>query len=370
MTPVKYHYGKFPPAEIDWLRLVPLIGPATLALGDFNGLLNAIPNVKLLLAPLTAQEAVLSSRIEGTQATLGEVLEYEAGGERDHSPEKINEFREVLNYRKAIHHAADRLADMPLCGRILKESHNLLLQGVRGKDKVLGQYKTLPNAIGTPGCTEENAKFLPITPDKLAVGMSTWENFLHSDQPDILVQLALIHVEFESLHPFTDGNGRLGRMVLPLFLFERKLLSYPALYLSEYLEAHQEEYYERLLAVSRDDQWTEWCEFFLIAVERQARENTRKAKAILDLYESRKAWILDKTHSQHGVPALDFMFCQPIFKSTDFGLLQGIPRPSARRILNLIREDLLRELSPASGQRPAIFAYPELLNIAEGRDAY
>ena len=370
MPPVNYHYGQFPPENLNWAQLVPYIGPASLALGDFRGLLNAIPNADVLLAPLSAQEAVLSSRIEGTQATLGEVFEFEADGGRHQPPERIQEIREVYNYRHAIHLAAQRLNDLSLGSELLKEVHSTLMKGVRGENKQPGEFKSLPNAIGPPGCTVETAKFLPIMPDKLDEGMTEWETFLRGDHLDSLVQLAMVHAEFEALHPFNDGNGRLGRMLMPLFLYERKLLSYPAFYMSEYLEAHREEYYERLLAVSRDGDWTGWCRFFLQALENQARENTRKARAILDLYENRKRWILEKTRSQYGVPSLDFIFRQPIFRSSDFGKDQGLTPRTARRILGEIRDELFVELVPASGSRRAILAYKELLDIVEQRQTF
>ena len=367
--PVSYHYNKFPPAHLDWSRIVPLIGPATLALGDFKGMLDAIPNPSVLLAPLRDQEAVLSSKIEGTQATLGEVLEYEAdaGPNTPRSAEKVDDIQEILNYRLALGFATQRLNDLPLCGRLLKESHAILLDSVRGKDKGAGKYKVVPNGIGKPGSALETAKFLPIDPERLEEGMAAWERFIHGEFADTLVQLALIHVEFEALHSFLDGNGRLGRMLIPLFLYERKMLSYPAFFISEYFEQKREEYYERLLAVSRDDDWTGWCCFFLKGMATQARENTRKARAIMQLYETRKAWIIEKTHSQYAIPALDFIFRQPIFRSDQFWKTAEIPDQTARHILRTIRDELLYEIRPSSGSRPAAYAYEELLRIAEGR---
>ena len=370
MPPVDYHYGKFPPENLDWAQLVPYIGPASLALADFRGLLNAIPNADVLLAPLSAHEAVLSSRIEGTQVTLGEVLEFEADDGRHQPPERRHEIREVYNYRRAIHLATELLDELPLCGRLLKEVHATLMEDVRGKNRQVGKFKSLPNVIGPPGCTVETAKFIPCTPDKLPDGMSAWEKFLNDKFSDGLVQLALAHAEFESLHPFYDGNGRLGRMLMPLFLYNRKLLSYPSFYMSEYLEANRDEYYERLLGVSRDDDWTGWCRFFLQALEKQARENTRKAKAILDLYEERKDWIIKKTRSQYSVLSLDFIFQQPIFRSPDFAKVQMVPHHTARRILSEIRGELLIEWLPSSGSRPAIFAYKELLDIVEQKRTF
>ena len=200
---------------MDWARLVPLIGPTSRALGDFNGLLTAMPNADILLSPLA------------TQATLIEVLEYEAGVRRNHSPDRINDIKEIQNYRQAIQHASKCLDNLPISGRLIKETHAILMQRVRGKDKNAGQYKSLSNAIGPYGCTAETAKFHPISPNKLADGMANWEKFIHSKQSDILVQLAIMHAEFESLHPFADGNGRLDRMLLPLFFYERNILSRP-----------------------------------------------------------------------------------------------------------------------------------------------
>ncbi len=372
MSPVEYHYGKFPPVDLDWARIVPYIGPATLALGDFKGLLEAIPNPQVLLAPLTTQEAVLSSKIEGTIATLGEVLEYEAGGAESSSVEKKNDIHEILNYRRAIQQATRRMEELPLCGRLLKETHSILMDGVRGKDKMPGSYKTIPNAIGAPGADLTTAKYIPLRPEMLSVedGMAAWEEYTHSEQPDLLVQLAIIHAEFESIHPFLDGNGRIGRILLPLFLYERKYLSYPAFYLSEYLEAKKDIYTERLLAVSRDNDWTGWVIFFLEGIEHQARQNTRKAREIMRLYEDRKIWIRERAHSQYGIELIDYIFSQPIFKATDFGQPQGVPKPTARRILQAIRDDLLVEIRAASGQSSAIYAYRELLNIAEGQKVF
>jgi len=229
-----------------------------------------------------------------------------------------------------------------------------------------GKLQEEPERDRSPGSTEETATFIPIGPDKLAVGMAKWERYLHSDQPDPLVQLALVHAEFEALHPFTDGNGRLGRMLIPLFLYERQIINQPDFYISEYLERHREAYYEGLLAVSRDDNWTGWCVFFLKALSSQAVENTRKARSIMELYEEIKVWIGAKVRSRYGVSAIDYLFRKLIFRVSHFVNSQDIPSPSARRILNMIRDDLLLELLPASGRRSAVYAFPRLLDIVEG----
>jgi len=371
-TPVQYHEGQFPPKALDWERLVPLIGPANAAVARYDGMLAAIPNAHVLLSPLTTQEAVLSSRIEGTQATMGEVLEYEARGDTDEpATAKEADIWEILNYRKAMRAATDSLKKLPLCTRIVLECHKILLNSVRGHGKSPGQYRKIPNWIGPKGCPIEEARFVPIEAEKLPEAMSRWETFIHEDAPDRLIQLSLLHAEFEALHPFLDGNGRLGRMMIPLFLYQTKIIQQPMFYISAYLEKHREEYYERLLAVSRNNDWTGWCAFFMKVVQIQAEENLAKAQAILDLYNRMKIRFADLTHSQYAIHALDWAFERPIFRSSDFVRSGNIPKPTAQRILNLLKkESILRELQPGRGSRAAILAYPELLNIAEGYDAF
>ncbi|MFZ5906090.1 MAG: Fic family protein [Nitrospirota bacterium] len=368
--PVQYHYGKFPPSNIDWSRLIPLLGPASAALARYDGTLVAIPNVDILLSPLITQEAVLSSRIEGTQATMGEVLEYEAEGESQDIPlERKADINEVLNYRKAMWHAIKLLKDLPLCQRIVKEAHRVLLAGVRGQGKSPGEYRTIPNWIGPPGCTIEDATFVPISAAQLLDGMARWEKYIHEDAPDRLVQLAIIHAEFEAIHPFLDGNGRLGRMCVPLFMSKIGLIQAPMFYISAFFEKHREEYYDRLLAISRDDAWTEWCMFFLYAVTEQAKNNQHKVSEILKLYERKKDQIVEITHSQYSIHALDFIFSRPIFKSTDFVKIQEIPDPTAKRILSILRDNsILKTLRESKGRRAAIYAFPELIAITEGHN--
>ena len=184
--------------------------------------------------------------------------------------------------------------------------------------------------------------------------MSVWEHYLHTDAPDRLVHLALIHAEFEALHPFLDGNGRLGRMLVPLFMWQRGVIQRPMFYVSAFLEAHRDEYYERLLVVSREGDWTRWCQFFLGAIKTQAEENQQKAAAILDLSERMKHEVADLTRSQYAIHALDWIFERSIFKSSDFVTSSGIPEPTAKRIVPALREaGVLRVLVEASGRRGA-----------------
>ena len=372
MAAVQYHYGKFPPAELNWEQLIPLIGPANAALARYDGTLNAVPNPNVLLSPLAMQEAVLSSKIEGTVTTITEVLKFEAGaGTAGKSPEKAADFKEVINYRNAMRHAVVALKDLPLCQRVIKNAHKILLEGVRGKNNAPGEYRRGPNWIGPEGCKVEEASFVPISADKLPEGMSVWEKYIHEKPLDLLVKLAILHVEFEALHPFLDGNGRMGRMFVPLFLFKTNILTRPTFYISEFFEKNRDKYYKRLRAVSRNGAWTEWCVFFLMALAIQAEINQQKASSILKLYEKQKQSFADMSRSQYAIRALDFIFRNPIFNATAFTKKARIPEPTAKRILRLLlNERMLRPLRKPSGRRSGIYAFRVLLNITEGKEVF
>ena len=368
MAAVRHHTGRFPPDDrLDWAKLVPFIGPATAAVARYDGMLAAVPNPSVLLAPLTTHEAVLSSRIEGTQATMGEVLEFEAGQEPE-SPARRDDIGEILNYRAAMRRAEEMLGELPLSLRVVRDAHSVLLQGVRGEGKAPGEYRRTPNWIGPPGCTIDEATFVPIGADKLLDAMSAWERYIHRNAADRLVQLAVLHAEFEALHPFLDGNGRLGRMLVPLFLWQHDLIRAPMFYISAYFEARRDAYCEGLLAVSRDDDWTGWCRFFLQAVQAQAEDNLTRTQGIIDLYDNMKSRVVELTRSHHAIRALDWMFERPTFRSTDFVTTLGIPEPTARRIRNiLIENEILTVLIAGGGRRPSVLCFLDLLDIAEGR---
>lgn len=270
-----------------------------------------------------------------------------------------------------MHQASKEMTKLPLCNRLIQDLHATLMAGVRGHNRARGRFRTIQNYIGVYGRPVEEARFVPISPEMLEAGMARWEKYLHETTHDGLVQLAIAHAEFESLHPFLDGNGRIGRMLIPLYLADRKMLGSPMFYLSEYLEAKRQEYYDRLLAVSRDGDWTGWCRFILEALRRQAQTNEAKARKILDLYQRKKDWFVELTHSQYAIRALDWFFNRPIFKTPDFVATAGIPKPTANRIVRLAKENnLLREILPGSGRRPSLLAFWELLNVAEGREVF
>ena len=207
MPAVSYHAGRFPPeTQLDWAKLIPLLGPAAAALARYDALLERTPNPRLLLAPLMTREAVLSSRIEGTQTTMGEVLQFEAG-QVPESASRRDDITEVLNYRRAMDCAEKLLiaggGQLPLCQRVLKAAHSVLMEGVRGANKSPGEYRRIANWIGPPGSEREEARFVPIAAAHLPQAMGAWERYMHSDAPNQLVQLAILHAEFEALHPLS-----------------------------------------------------------------------------------------------------------------------------------------------------------------------
>ena len=262
------------------------------------------------------------------------------------------------------------VTERPLSSHLLREIHALLMDGVRGRDKNPGAFRTEQNWIGQAGCPIEQASFVPIPQEQLSAGLERWTAFVGSRQePDPLVQLAIAHAEFEALHPFKDGNGRLGRMIIPLFLFERSVLGGPNFYMSGYLEARRDQYIESMRAISRDGAWTPWCAFFLEGVIQQASGNQAKAQAILSLHQSMLKTVAGLTHSQYSGLAVDFLFSFPVFASSHFVNDSGIPRPTALRILGALRDaGLLGVVREGAGRRPGVFAFSPLLNIAEGRD--
>lgn len=369
--PVQYHLGGFPPASLDWERIAPIASAANRALGRYDGLLEATPNAAVLLAPLLTQEAVLSSRIEGTVVTMAEVLQFEAGALDDLTPEKRSDAEEVRNYRQALKFAAEAQMDRGLTPHLLREAHKLLMQGVRGEAMEPGAFRSEQNWIGRAGCVIENASFIPIPQMQLAAGLETWAAFIADRAfPDPLVQLALAHAEFEALHPFKDGNGRLGRMLIPLFLAARGLLVGPHFYMSGYLEERRDEYIDQLRSISASGSWTEWCLFFLQGIIEQSKENQRRAMRILSLHNRMQHEIADLTGSRFAPATVDFIFDHPVFSSATFSEVSGVPFESANRILRLIRDaGIVTAVREGAGRRAAVYAFLELILVAEGRDA-
>jgi len=369
--PVRYHLNEFPPTDIEWAHLVPLIGRANAALARYDSLVAAIPNANVLLSPLVMWEAVLSSKIEGINITMSKVLEIEAGTGNGVDRSKRDDAEEILNYRRALNFAAQTLKRRSLSHHLIRQTHELLMQGIRGRDKNPGTFRDQQNWTGPRGCTIDQASFVPIPQEHLLAGFDRWIDYVQNhNEPDPPVQLAIIHLEFEALHPFTDGNGRLGRMLIPLFLSERRILSGPHLYMNGYLEVRRDQYVDTMRTVSQDGDWTGWCAFFLEGMIEQASENQGKAQAIIGLNARMQHDVAEITHSQFSGRAVEFIFSRPIFSTTHFVKDSGIPRGAALRMLRVLRDDnarILRTVREGAGSRPTILAFPALLSIAEGK---
>ena len=364
-----YRPRRLPLSNIDWASHVTLIAKASAALARYDGILETMVNPALLLSPLTTQEAVLSSRIEGTQATLEEVLEFEADPKRRVEPSKAADIQEIINYRQAMQFAVEQLRKRPLCLNLIKELHAILLNSVRGANKARGEFRRIQNWIGPQGCSMEEATFIPPSPDILPQALDNWEKYLHYDEKERLVQLAVIKAQFELIHPFLDGNGRIGRMLIPLFLYEKRILSQPMFYLSAYLERNRQPYYQALNAVSEKDDWNDWIRFFLTAVMEQARENTRKARAILELYEEMKQKVPAITRSQYAIQSIDALFRKPIFTVTDFANHSAIPLATAKRIIEALKkEKLIGTIEEGKGRRSGRLVFESLLRLVDTND--
>ncbi|WP_045476247.1 Fic family protein [Serpentinimonas barnesii] len=360
-----------PLTDLDWRLLLPLVGRAHAALARYDGLLAGIPNPAVMLSPLTTQEAVLSSKIEGTQATVDEVLEQEAGWLKE--GEKFKDIQEISNYRTALYQAREYLKDYPIRLGFVRELHRTLMSSVRGQDKTPGEFRLDQNWIGKLGCTIEDATFVPPNPVQLPDHLRAWEVYLDSDDVDYLIQTAVVHAQFELLHPFKDGNGRIGRILIPLFLYQKKVLSQPMFYLSEYLENHRDEYYLRLKGISAENDWNNWIAYFLRATATQATQNAQRVAAIQALYEEMKLAIHETTHSQYTVHLLDAIFSKPIFRTSDLAQRltdeHGIHEKTAPALLRQLRDSgILREIQPSAGRRSATLCFPRLINLAEGRN--
>jgi Fic family protein len=247
------------------------------------------------------------------------------------------------------------------------------MNSVRGQDKTPGEFRVEQNWIGKQGCPIEQASFIPPSPLRLLDFLQAWERYLDADDVDFLLQAAVVHAQFELIHPFKDGNGRIGRILIPLFLYQKRALSQPMFYLSEYLENHRDEYYQRLKAISGEGDWNGWIAFFLRATTDQAVQNSKRVGAIKALYDEMKVAIQETTHSQYSVHLLDAIFSKPIFRTSDLAQQltadYGIHEKTTPGLLRQLKEaGILREVQAGSGRRAAILCFPRLINLAEGRD--
>lgn len=363
---VTYHYDQFPPGELDYRLMVKSLSAAAAALARYDQMLKGMHNSEILLAPLRSQEAVVSSRMEGTISTLDEVLRYEADNEED--GERVEEHHrseavEVFLYSRAMKVAQKSMEEgQPLSSWLLRTCHRVLLGFGRGANMSPGEYKTEQNYLADR--IKRKILFVPISPEKLPEGMERLFEFIKNEDWEILTRTALAHLEFEALHPFKDGNGRIGRMLIPLMLWNFGALSQPYFYMSSYFEERRDEYIDRMRHVSASGAWIDWVIFFLDALEAQANANLAKAEEIRALYEDMKVRFRDILSSQWSTTALDFMFTRPVFRNNVFTTKTDIPTPTAHRFTRALAENgLLRTLQPSSGRRPALYSFEPLLEL-------
>jgi Fic family protein len=363
---VHYHLGKFPPSQLDFGRLLPGLLDATAALARYDQMLRGMHNSEIFLAPLRGQEAVISSRMEGTISTLDEILQLQAEFDDDDEG-AATEFRadviETALYRRALNTAQRQLEEgRPLTESLVKSIHRQLLSFGRGANKSPGEYKREQNYIGERG--SRKVSFVPIAPEHLASGTEALFKLAGDGAMPVLLRTALAHAEFESLHPFEDGNGRVGRMLITLMLWQGGAISAPHFYISRYFEDHKDDYIHRLREVSANDDWDGWCQFFVQAVAQQAVRNLEVAQSIRDFYEDMKQQFIKLLASRYAVAALDYLFTSPVFSNSRFTSKAGIPSQTAARFTRvLLQAGLLETVIEPAGRRSAVYRFEPLMEM-------
>ena len=358
-------YAAFVPAplppKLDWTpRLIRVLSDADRLIGKLAGEGGRLPNPHILMRPFLQREAVLSSKIEGTQATLGELLAAEAGVAVDRSPDDL---REVGNYVVALEHGIVRLKELPLCVRIIRELHEKLMTGVRAQQASPGRFRKVQNWIGKPGSTLATASFIPPPPDEVETCLAAWEKFVHESELPPLVTIALAHYQFEAIHPFLDGNGRVGRLLISLFLIERQILPTPLLYLSAFFEAARREYYDGLRGVSERGEWNEWLEYFLQGVARMSEDAlSRAARINSKLIEWQKKVAGDSTNAPLRV--VELLAANPFITAKGAAEKLGVAFTTAQRAIErLERLGIVKQSGDA--KRDRVYCANALLEILE-----
>ena len=324
-----------PPALAYDAEIVRMLSRADAALSELSGLGRLLPNPHLLIAPWVRREAVLSSRIEGTRASLSDVLidEVSAGHA---GPKAADDVHEVRNYVMALEYGIERLKQLPLSLRLVRELHARLMKGVRGDKATPGEFRRSQNWIGPEGSTPTTAAYVPPPIAEMHACLDNWEKFLHErDAMPELVQCALIHEQFEAIHPFLDGNGRVGRLLITLFLMERGRLSQPLLYLSAYIEEHRKDYYDLLQRVRTHGDWSTWIRFFVTGVTRIAKDAADRTSKLLDLRERFRTQVQDKSKA---LALLDELFTNPYITVARAEKILHVSNPTARKTVELLGE--------------------------------
>lgn len=351
-----------PPALEYRLEVVQALSQADRAVGELAGVGRELQNPSLFITPFVRQEAVLSSRIEGTRSNLEDLLTYEAGGFRQQSPSEISDVREVHNYVVALEYALDRITTLPLSLRLLREIHARLMQGVRGEHATPGEFRTTQNWIGAPGSLLRTATFVPPPPEELMACLDAFEKYLHAEcEHPPLVRLAFIHYQFEAIHPFVDGNGRIGRLLIALLFVYWEILPLPLLYLSAFFEQHRDTYYEALQRVSMEGAWEEWVIFFLRGVQEQARLTTERIKKVQNLQSTWREHIRQETRSTNALRVMDLFFCTPVLTAMQVCEKLNVAYTSAKSALDiLVKLGLVRRMKPG---KEVFYVAPEIIAL-------
>ena len=348
-----------PKIEMDW-KLVGLLSKADSKLGELSGAGQLLTNPNLLIRPFIRREAVMSSRIENTQSGLEDLFLFEAD---ETEPPLMSDVREVLNYVRAMEYGIKRLEDLPISSRLICEIHEILMKGVRGEGATPGLLRTSQNWIGSPGCDLTNATYVPPQVPEMQRCFSDLEKYIHSDsQEPTLIQCALVHYQFEAIHPFLDGNGRIGRLLITFMLLEKGLLSQPLLYLSDFFERHRDEYYKLLLNVSQKGDWKAWLTFFLNGVRQQSEDALLTVQELLNLQSEYRALGTGRRVPKSVNPLIDYLFASPAVSVSELSKVWEISFPTVQRGVDyLIKKGILREITRRSRNR--LFVADEILNI-------
>lgn len=352
-----------PPELFSNWALTETLAKAERAVGRLAGIGHNLPNPHLLIRPFVRREAVLSSRIEGTQASVGDLLLFEVAG----APESnVSDVREVANYIAALDYGRQRLADLPISLRFLREVHARLMTGVRGEERAPGEFRRIQNWIGASGCTIRDATYVPPPVPHMEEALGAFERYLHahSDLP-LLVRFALIHYQFEAIHPFLDGNGRVGRLLITFLLESERVLEQPLLYLSAFFEQNRSDYYSLLRDVSRRSAWNEWIAFFLRGIEEQANDASDRTQTMLTLWKSFRDKVTKARSSALLTAIIDDLFASPATTIARVRDRFKITYPSAKNNVEKL-VDLGILTPPDTEGRNRVFVASEIIKTVEG----
>lgn len=350
------------PPEITYDKeLISLLTEAHRLLGELSGTVRLLPNPYLLIAPYTRREAVSSSKIEGTEASLSDLFFFEAA---ELEEPRVPDVLEVRNYVRAMERGLERLKKLPISSRLVREIHGVLMEGVRGEHLTPGEFRRTQNWIGSPGCSLNGATYAPPPVEEMQVALGEWEKYLHSNSEEPpLIHCALMHYQFEAIHPFLDGNGRIGRLLIAFFLSEKGYLTQPLLYLSAFFEKYRDEYYSRLLDVSKKGNWLKWIEFFLRGVITQSEDAISDAKRIFELHDEYKRK-LERTkkipESAHRL--INQIFLNPVISISELSKKWNLPFNSVKTgVSRLVQIGVLRGVGERKKNK--LFVASELMRL-------